>query len=103
MTQASKGELVVKSVATAVVATSIVETGLVLSKTIAKQPVVLFGLGVIMGFFTHKYRKEIIAISTHTAEQGKDFIVQQKNNISDMLAEIHGNVDQKDTDISETQ
>ncbi|MDO9215145.1 MAG: hypothetical protein Q8Q54_07520 [Methylococcales bacterium] len=88
MSQSSKGELVVKSVATAVVATTIVETGIGLSKTLAKQPVILFGLGILTGYFTYKYRKEIIAITSHTAEQSKDFIVQQKNHLSDMLAEI---------------
>jgi hypothetical protein len=91
VSQSSKGELVVKSVATAVVATAIVETGLTLSKTLAKQPIIMFGLGIMIGCFTHKYRKEIIAISSHTAEQGKDFIMLQKNHLSDMLAEIHGN------------
>jgi len=90
MSQSSKGELIVKSVATAVVATVIVETGLSLSKTLTKQPIILFGLGIMAGYFTHKYRKEIIAISSHTAEQGKDFIVQQQKHLSEMLAEIHG-------------
>lgn len=96
MSQSSKGELVVKSVATAVVATTIVETGIGLSKTLAKQPVILFGLGILAGYFTHKYRKEIITITSHTAEQSKDFIVQQKNHISNMLAEIHGSGEQQD-------
>ena len=77
-------------------ATAIVETGISLSKTIARQPVVLLGLGMILGFVTHKYRKEIITISRHTAEQGKDFIVQQKHNLGEMLAEIHGSGEQKD-------
>lgn len=97
MSQSSKGELVVKSVATATVATAIVETGLILSKTIAKKPVVLFGIGIALGFFSHKYRKEIIALSSHTAEQSKDFIVQQKNHLSEMLAEIQGSGEQKDS------
>ncbi len=96
MSQASRGELVVKSVATAVVATAIVETGISLSKTIARQPVVLFGLGMILGYVSYKYRKEIITISSHTLEQGKDFIVQQKHNLGEMLAEIHGSSEQKD-------
>ena len=89
MSQTSKGELVVKSVATAVVATAIVEAGMGLSKVLVRQPVVLFGLGLVSGYFTHKYRKEIITISSHTAKQGKDFIVQQKQHVSDMLHEIH--------------
>ena len=88
MSQASKGELVVKSVATAVVATAIVEAGIGLSKALAKQPVVLFGLGIMTGYFTHKHRKEILAISTHTAKQGKEFIEQQKQHIDNMLDEI---------------
>ncbi|MCX7066985.1 MAG: hypothetical protein NTW85_04770 [Methylococcales bacterium] len=96
MSQSSKGELVVKSVATAVVATAIVESGLSFGKTIAKQPIVLFGLGIALGYFTHKYRKEIISITSHTAEQGKDFIVQQKNHLSELLAEAQGNDGQKD-------
>jgi ribosome recycling factor len=96
--QSSKGELVVKSVTTAVVATAIVEAGLGISKNIAKQPVILFGLGLVAGYFTYKYRKEIVAITSHTAEQGKDFVIQQKNNLSDMLAEIQGSNEETDQD-----
>jgi hypothetical protein len=98
VSQASKGELVVKSVATAVVATIIVEAGLSISKTLTKQPVILFGLGLLTGYMTHKYRKEIIILSSHTAEQSKDFIVQQKNHLREFLAEADSsnNTEQKD-------
>lgn len=88
MSQTSRGELVVKSVATAVVATAIVEAGISLSKAVAKQPLVLFSLGIMSGYLTHKYRKEILAISSHTAKQSKEFIVQQKQHIDEMLDEI---------------
>lgn len=88
MSQTSRGELVVKSVATAVVATAIVEAGIGLSKAVAKQPIVLFGLGIVSGYLTHKYRKEILAISSHTAKQSKEFIEQQKHQIDVMLDEI---------------
>jgi hypothetical protein len=87
MSQASKSESVIKSISNAVVATAIVESGLSLGKTIARQPVVLFGIGVILGYVSHKYRKEIIAISNYTAEQSRDFIKQQKNNINNLLVE----------------
>jgi hypothetical protein len=96
MNQSSKGELVVTSVATAVVATAIVQAGQTISKTLARQPVILFGLGIALGYFSHKYRKEIIAISSHTTGQGKHFIVQQKNNLSEILAEIQSSGEQKD-------
>jgi hypothetical protein len=94
MSQTSKNESVVKSIANAVVATAIVESGLSLGKTIVRQPVVVFGLGVMLGYFTHKYRKEIIAISCHTAEQSKDFIKQQKNNINNLLVEAQNKAEQ---------
>ena len=90
MSQSSKGELVVKSVATAVVATAIVETGLSVGKKLAQQPIILFGLGIVLGYLSHKHRKEIIALGSHTAEQSKKLIQQQKNQISDILAEIQG-------------
>lgn len=93
MSQTSRGEVVVKSVATAVVATAIVEAGISLSKAVAKQPIVLFGLGIVSGYLTHKYRKEILAISSHTAQQSKEFIVQQKQHIENMLDEIRHSQD----------
>jgi hypothetical protein len=90
MSQASRGEMVVKSVATAVVATAIVEAGIGMTKTLARQPLVLLGLGMVTGYFSYKYRKEIIAISSHTAEQSKDFVLRQKNHLNDLLNEIQG-------------
>ncbi|WP_333875004.1 hypothetical protein [Methylobacter sp.] len=85
--QTSKGELVVKGVATAVAAATIIETGKGVMKTLAKQPLVMFGFGIAAGFLTHKYRKEIILITSKTAEQGKDFVLKQKENIKDLIAE----------------
>lgn len=90
MSQASRGEVVVKSVATAVVATAIVEAGIGMTKTLARQPLVLLGLGMVTGYLSYKYRKEIIAISSHTAEQGKDFVLRQKDHFNDLLNEIQG-------------
>ena len=97
MSKARKSELVLESVATAVVATAIVETGLSIGKIMVRQPVILFGLGIAAGYFTHKHRKEIIALSSHTAEKGKHLILQQKDQLSELLAEIHGGNEQKDS------
>jgi hypothetical protein len=88
MTQSS-AELVIKSVATAVAATVIVEAGIGISKSLAKQPIVLFGLGLLTGYISLKYRKEIIAISNHTADQSKEFMMRQKQQLDEFLAEIH--------------
>jgi len=52
-----------------------------------QNPFVLFGLGFAAGFMVHKYRKEIIASSCGAAEKGKEFVLRQRENIADLLAE----------------
>ncbi|MDP3878229.1 MAG: hypothetical protein Q8Q50_14730 [Methylobacter sp.] len=91
--QTSRGELIVKGVATTVAAATIIETGKGVITTLAKHPLIVLGLGITAGFLTHKYRKEIILVSSKTAEQGKNFILQQKENLKDLIAET-----QQDTD-----
>jgi len=51
------------------------------------HPLVLFGLGVAVGYTVHKYRKEIIQSANRTVEQSKDFILQQRENLEDIVAE----------------
>jgi hypothetical protein len=92
----SKGELVVKGVATAVAASIIIQSGKEVMSTLAKHPLVMFSLGIAAGFLTHKYRKEIISITSKTAGQSKDFIVRQKENIKDLLAETQKEAEEKD-------
>ena len=92
----SKGELVVKGVATAVAAATIIETGKGVMTTLAKHPLIMFSLGIAAGFLTHKYRKEIILITSKTAEQSKDFVLRQKEHINDLLAESQENTEEKD-------
>ena len=83
----SKGDVIVKGVATAVAASTIIQTGKGVISTLAKHPLVMFSLGIAAGYLAHKYRKEIISISSKTAEQSKDFILRQKENLKDLLAE----------------
>lgn len=85
--QSSKVEVVAKGVATAVAATTIVKTGKGVMTTLARHPLVMFSLGITVGYLAHKYRKEIIAITSKTAEQSKDFVLRQKENLRDLLAE----------------
>ena len=54
---------------------------------VAKHPVIVFGLGVVAGFLIYKYRKEIISGSTKIVDVGKDFVLQQKENLDDIVAE----------------
>lgn len=54
---------------------------------LAKHPIVVFGLGVATGYFVHKYRKEIIDSATQLTEKGKDFVLNQKENLEDLVAD----------------
>ncbi|MDO9142548.1 MAG: hypothetical protein Q7U38_19685 [Methylobacter sp.] len=83
----SRGELVVKGVATTMAAALVIETGKGVMTTLAKHPLLLLGLGISAGFLTHKYRKEIILITSKTASQSKDFVLRQQENLKDLIAE----------------
>ena len=86
--ETSTGELVVKGVATAVAASAIIESGRGVIITISRHPIVVVGLGIVAGYLTHKYRKELLTITSKTAEQSKDFILQQKQNIKDLIVDV---------------
>ena len=93
----SKGELVVKGVATAVAAATIIQTGKGVITKLAKHPLILFSLGITAGYFAHKYRKEIISVTSLTAEQSKDFVLRQKEHLKDLLAETQAGSEEEDT------
>ncbi|TAN67104.1 MAG: hypothetical protein EPN17_12315 [Methylobacter sp.] len=63
--------------------------------TLAKHPLVIFSMGIAAGFLTHKYRKEIILITGKTAEQSKDFVLKQKENLKELISE-----NQEETDLA---
>ena len=83
----SKGELLVTGVATGVVATAIIQTGKGVASSLSRHPLILFGVGIAAGFLTHKYRKELISIGSNTVKHSKDFVLQQKETIKDLIAE----------------
>jgi hypothetical protein len=56
-------------------------------QTLSRHPLVVFGLGLAAGYLIHKYRKEIISGATRLSEQGKDFVLQQKESLEDLVAE----------------
>lgn len=53
----------------------------------AKHPLITFSLGVTAGYFIHKYRKEIIEAASDASEKGKEFVLQQRESLADILAE----------------
>ena len=68
-------------------ASATVQGGSNLMSKAAKHPVLVFGLGVVAGYFIYKYRKEIVASTTKVVDAGKDFVLQQKENLEDIVAE----------------
>lgn len=55
--------------------------------SIVKHPLLMFGFGLAAGYFTHKYRKEIISAAGKAAEESKSFVLRQKENLLDLVAE----------------
>ena len=51
-----------------------------------KHPLIVFSLGVAVGYLTHKYRKEIVESANRAAEKSKDFVLQQRENLEDLIA-----------------
>ncbi len=60
--------------------------GKIMSKLV-KHPVLVFGLGVVAGYVVYKYRKEIVSSVGKATDAGKDFVLQQKENLEDIVAE----------------
>jgi hypothetical protein len=53
----------------------------------SKHPVLVFGLGVAAGYLIYKYRKEIVSSVGKATDASKDFVLQQKENLEDIVAE----------------
>lgn len=73
------------------IASAVVYSGSKIMSIAVKNPIVVFGLGLASGFLIHKYRKEIIASTTKVVDAGKDFVLQQKENLEDLVAETKEN------------
>jgi pyruvate-formate lyase len=73
--------------AVGVAAATQTHTGKGLMSVLSKHPLLVFTLGVATGYLAHKYRKEIIASATQVTELGKDFVMHQKENLEDLVAE----------------
>ncbi len=80
-------EMLAKGVATGIAVSTITQTGRRVMSALVRNPIVMFGVGFAAGYFAHKYRKQIIATASNAAEQSKDFVLRQKENLEDLLAE----------------
>jgi len=79
--------MLVKGVVTGLTVWTITRKGRQAMTALIRNPFVILGVGFAAGYFTHKYRKEIIATASGAVEQSKDFVLRQKENLADLLAE----------------
>jgi hypothetical protein len=78
---------VAKGIATGVAASLIVQTGKSAAGTLVKNPLFVFGMGLMVGYFASKYRKEILSVSRQAAKQSSDFVARQKENLKEFIVE----------------
>jgi hypothetical protein len=52
-----------------------------------RSPLLLLAAGAAAGYFVHKYRREILGALLKASDAGKDFVLQQKESLSDLVAE----------------
>lgn len=81
------GNAMGKQIMTGSMASASVKSGGKLMSKLAKHPVLVFGLGMAAGYVVYKYRKEIVASVGKATDAGKDFVLQQKENLEDIVAE----------------
>jgi len=63
------------------------QTGKTIMSKITNHPLLLVGIGMVAGYYVHKYRKDIISSVSSVGDKGKDFVLQQKENLEDIVAE----------------
>ncbi|MCF6205152.1 MAG: hypothetical protein L3J59_16055 [Methylococcaceae bacterium] len=68
-------------------ASASVRSGGKLMGKLAKHPVLVFGIGVVAGYVIYKYRKEIVSNVGKATDASKDFVLQQKENLEDIVSE----------------
>ncbi|MDO9105098.1 MAG: hypothetical protein Q7U57_09075 [Methylovulum sp.] len=96
MNQTPKFDMIAKGVASGVAVSTIIQVGRGAIRTLTKNPLFMFSLGLATGYFTHKYRKEIIRATHKTVEQSKDFIVRQKECLIGTLTESREGAEEED-------
>lgn len=81
------GHAMGKQIVKGSMASATVQSGGKLMAKLTKHPVLIFGLGVAAGYVAYKYRKEIISSVEKATDASKDFVLQQKENLEDIVSE----------------
>lgn len=58
-----------------------------LGGALLRSPLVLLAGGIAIGYLLHKHQNEIVLAVSKATGMGKDFLLHQKENLSDLVAE----------------
>lgn len=87
MAPPTRGETLVKGVFMGFVISGVTHASKSITTALLRHPLALFSTGLASGFLVHKYRKEIVIVGSRTAEESKNFLLRQKENLLDLVAE----------------
>lgn len=65
--------------------------------TLARHPLLVFGLGLAAGILVHKYRKEIILSASSITGKDQDLAQPQKATLEDLVAECQECAEEEDS------
>jgi hypothetical protein len=51
------------------------------------HPLIMFALGATAGYFAYKYRQEIIDAAMRASEMGKDYVMNTRETLEDLMEE----------------
>jgi hypothetical protein len=56
-----------------------------LGGALLRSPLVLLAAGVVAGYYLHKHQDQIMMALSKASGMGKDFLLQQKENLTDLV------------------
>lgn len=96
MAPPTRGETLIKGVFMGLIISNANQATKSIAQALTRHPLALFSTGFVAGYLTHKYRKEILVLGNQTAKESKNFLLRQKENVLDFVAECEEHVKEQD-------
>ncbi|NOU13539.1 MAG: hypothetical protein HOO92_06150 [Methylococcaceae bacterium] len=91
MAPATPGEVLVKGVVMGFIISGLTRASKSITRTLVNNPLAVVSTGLLTGYLTYKYRKEIIVLGSRTAVESKNFLLRQKQHLGDLLSPVEEN------------